>query len=274
MTIGERLEEARKRKGVSVREAAEATKIRGDYLLALEANKIEEIQLPDIYVRGFLKIYARFLKADPEKLIIDYDARMARRSGGGELHASAGRESLGRMELPEGEDSDEDESGPDSRSASAQPAARIHAPPSASAHDELDAERPPPADSDNALYIKIAVIGVSVGVVALLLVLLVSLIRSPEMPPDERPAAVTEEPADAPARDIVLRATGDVTVIVEQVSDRSRLFQGTLNAGDAVSLEREGPVSIRFTDGEALVIERDGREVAIGAAGPGRTQIQ
>ena len=32
-TIGEKLEEARKRKGVSVREAAETTKIRGDYLL-------------------------------------------------------------------------------------------------------------------------------------------------------------------------------------------------------------------------------------------------
>ncbi len=269
MTIGERLEEARKRKGVSVREAAEATKIRGDYLLAFEANKFEEIQLPDIYVRGFLKIYGRFLKADPEKLVIDYDARMARRSSGGDSHA-AHRESLGRMELPQDDDADDGDSAAESRNAPA----RLHTPPPVSATDELATERPPPAESDNALYIKIAVIGVSVGVVALLLVLLISLIRSPDVPPDDRPATAAEEPADAPGRDIVLRATGDVTVIVEQISDRRRLFQGSLNAGDAVSLEREGPVSIRFTDGEALVIERNGREVAVGAAGPGRTQIQ
>ncbi|MCC5805653.1 MAG: helix-turn-helix domain-containing protein [Opitutales bacterium] len=273
MTIGERLEEARKRKGVSVREAAEATKIRGDYLLALEANKFEEVQLPDIYVRGFLKIYARFLKADPEKLVIDYDARMARRSSGGDPH-SGSRESLGRMELPHDEEADNGEDAADNRKAPAQPAGRIHTPPPVSAPDELETERPPPAESDNALYIKIAVIGVSVGVVALLLVLLISLIRSPDTVPNDRPAATTEEPADATGRDVVLRATGDVTVIVEQVSDRRRLFQGSLNAGDAVSLEREGPVSIRFTDGEALVIERNGREVAIGAAGPGRTTIQ
>ena len=31
-SIGERLEEARKRKGISLREAAEATKIRSDFL--------------------------------------------------------------------------------------------------------------------------------------------------------------------------------------------------------------------------------------------------
>ena len=30
-TIGERLEEARKRKGISIREASEATKIRSEY---------------------------------------------------------------------------------------------------------------------------------------------------------------------------------------------------------------------------------------------------
>jgi cytoskeleton protein RodZ len=53
-TIGERLEEARKRKGISIREAAEATKIRGDYLHKYENNQFD-IKLPEIYVRGFLR---------------------------------------------------------------------------------------------------------------------------------------------------------------------------------------------------------------------------
>ena len=73
--IGERLEEARKRKGLSIREAAEATKIRGDFLLEMEDNSFD-IPLPQIYIRGFLKNYARFLKLDPNKILTDYDAQM------------------------------------------------------------------------------------------------------------------------------------------------------------------------------------------------------
>ena len=59
-TIGERLEEARKRKGISIREAAESTKIRGDYLQKFEANSFA-IALPPLYIRGFVRSYARFL---------------------------------------------------------------------------------------------------------------------------------------------------------------------------------------------------------------------
>ena len=66
-TIGERLEEARKRKGISIREAAEATKVRGDYLHKFESNQFD-INLPEIYVRGFLRTYASYLKLPGDKL--------------------------------------------------------------------------------------------------------------------------------------------------------------------------------------------------------------
>ncbi len=271
MTIGERLEEARKRKGVSIREAAEATKIRGDYLLAMEANRIEEIALPQIYVRGFLKNYARFVKADPDNILTDYDAYLARRASTGNGSA---KESLGRMELPDDEEIADEGRTPSGSSDSANTAKR---PPLVASSANLAGDRPPPADSgDNALYIKIAVISGSVGIVVLLLVLLISVLRSPDTPA-EGTLATNEsavEAETAPSRHLILRATGDVTVIVEEVANRARLYQGSLNAGDAVSIEREGPVSIRFSDGEALTIERNGREVSVGASGPGRTTIQ
>ena len=66
-TIGERLEEARKRKGISIREAAEATKIRGDYLNKFESNQFD-IRLPEIYIRGFLRTYAVFLILSGDKI--------------------------------------------------------------------------------------------------------------------------------------------------------------------------------------------------------------
>ena len=41
MPVGQKLEEARKRKGVSVREVSESTKIRGDYLSAIETGNYD-----------------------------------------------------------------------------------------------------------------------------------------------------------------------------------------------------------------------------------------
>ncbi len=81
-TIGERLLEARQRRGVSIREAAEATKVRGDYLTAMENNQFESIPLADVYRRGFLKIYARFLRLDAERMVGDFNALLAARNPG------------------------------------------------------------------------------------------------------------------------------------------------------------------------------------------------
>jgi transcriptional regulator with XRE-family HTH domain len=93
-TIGERLEEARKRKGISIREAAEATKIRGDYLQKFESNQFD-VDLPEIYARGFLRGYAHFLKLPAEKILADYRAL-----GLGEPKPRApSREIYGRMDL-------------------------------------------------------------------------------------------------------------------------------------------------------------------------------
>ena len=94
-TIGERLEEARKRKGISLREAAEATKIRGDFLSNIEQNKFD-FDLPEIYKRGFLKNYARFLKLDVEKILTDYNAQQLSNS---RLGKKAGAEWFGQMEV-------------------------------------------------------------------------------------------------------------------------------------------------------------------------------
>ncbi len=93
--IGERLEEARKRKGISIREAAEATKVRGDYLHKFESNQFD-INLPDIYVRGFLRNYAGYLGLPPEKVVNDYNALGHATSA---KPKSLNREIYGRMDL-------------------------------------------------------------------------------------------------------------------------------------------------------------------------------
>ncbi|MDR2430360.1 MAG: helix-turn-helix domain-containing protein [Puniceicoccales bacterium] len=76
-TIGEKLSEKRQRSGILLREAAENTKIRGEFLEFLENNQFDRIPLADVYRRGFLKIYARFLQLDSERLLNDYNAQMS-----------------------------------------------------------------------------------------------------------------------------------------------------------------------------------------------------
>jgi cytoskeleton protein RodZ len=93
-SIGERLEEARKKKGISIREAAEATKIRGDYLSQFENNRFD-INLTEIYVRGFLRSYALYLKLSGDKILNDYATL-----GRGETRPrQPSREIYGRMDV-------------------------------------------------------------------------------------------------------------------------------------------------------------------------------
>lgn len=65
--IGPVLEQARLRRGLSLEEVEQATKIRKRYLLGLE--KQDYGSLPDtVYVHGFLKTYANYLGLDGEDL--------------------------------------------------------------------------------------------------------------------------------------------------------------------------------------------------------------
>jgi len=275
MSIGERLEEARKRKGVSIREAAEATKIRSDYLVSME-NDSMDFDLPEIYKRGFLRNYARFVKLDPDKILTDYEARQISRKS----RPGSTRESFGRMELPEDNAAEVATQGASDEEAghgAAKPAG-------AGGFGVGERSMRAPAmtrQTDNTLYIKIAVVTASLVVLIGLLVVLIRMIAGGSDPAELNPElAETETPArqTAPAAlgqsTLTLRATDSVTVIVEQTADRSRLFQGSLNAGDTQTFQTDGPVSIRFTNGAALVIERNGQELRLNQSGVGRTLIE
>lgn len=75
MTIGGYLAATRRRQGVDIETVADETKIRSDYLLRIEADELEF--LAPLYVRGFLRNYARFLRVNPEPLIEAFDERYA-----------------------------------------------------------------------------------------------------------------------------------------------------------------------------------------------------
>jgi transcriptional regulator with XRE-family HTH domain len=66
--LGERLRESRERLGVTLTQAAAETRILQRYLVALEEG--DYLHLPgDVYARGFVRNYARYLGLPPEEMV-------------------------------------------------------------------------------------------------------------------------------------------------------------------------------------------------------------
>jgi cytoskeletal protein RodZ len=66
-TIGKKLTQARQAQGLSIEEAAHATRIRPDKLIALEHNDYSRFG-SNAYAKGFLQIYGKFLGVDVSEI--------------------------------------------------------------------------------------------------------------------------------------------------------------------------------------------------------------
>jgi cytoskeleton protein RodZ len=66
--LGERFRAAREARGLTLSDVAEQIRIRSVYLAAIEDENWSAIGAP-VYVRGFLRTYARFLGLDPEEAV-------------------------------------------------------------------------------------------------------------------------------------------------------------------------------------------------------------
>ena len=80
MTLGGILAEARQAKGVTLEQAASATRVRLHVLAALEEDRGAELPAP-VYARGYLRTYASYLEIDSEPLLEAYEAGRSRQSG-------------------------------------------------------------------------------------------------------------------------------------------------------------------------------------------------
>lgn len=71
MPVGEVLRRTREEKGISLADVEEETKIRRKYIVALENDDFDVLP-GKVYVKGFLRNYARFLGLDGEELVGEY----------------------------------------------------------------------------------------------------------------------------------------------------------------------------------------------------------
>ena len=268
-SIGERLEEARKKKGISIREAAEATKIRGDYLQQFENNRFD-INLTEIYVRGFLRGYATYLKLPVDKILNDY-ASLGR---GEPRPRQPSREIYGRMDVSVASADDRGETAAE-EVATPQPARRQ---PAVSRGSSSAAG---PA-IDPALLFKLGKWGAFALIALLFLWGVATIFRGSgnSSAPSHPATAASNPPAALPAaeRTITLVALDVVRVTVtRQNSDGSEgdiIYQGTLNRNQLREVPWPGPIYITASAGENLQIEYKGKRYPSGFTGASRAQMK
>lgn len=70
--LGQRFRTARDARGLSLSEVAEQVRIRAVYLAAIENEDWSAIGAP-VYIRGFLRTYARFLGLDAEEIVAEFN---------------------------------------------------------------------------------------------------------------------------------------------------------------------------------------------------------
>lgn len=265
-SIGERLEEARKKRGISIREAAEATKIRGEYLQKFEGNQFE-IGLTDIYTRGFLRGYANYLRIPSERLINDFNALR----GGEPRVRQPSREVYGRMDLAI---STADERGePQAESAAAEVSQRPQP------RFQRPGENLPKGPAiDPALVFKggillVALLGLAVAI--WIVKTLFGPLPAPA-PAARSPVSAASEPAEAvaaaPAASVGIVALEAVRIKVVRKSDGMELYQGALQAGERREYPNV-PLYLTATDLGAVELDYKGHRYPTGHTGHERIQF-
>ncbi|MDR1789146.1 MAG: helix-turn-helix domain-containing protein [Opitutaceae bacterium] len=241
--IGERLEEARKRKSLSIRDAAEATKIRGEYLNNFEANKFN-IGLPEVFVRGFLRCYAALLGLPGDTIVADYKALGVHTDEKKPRHGA--REVYGRMELP-AQTAPSGKDTPDPRQAAAPTN------PNATFRPTLPLNLP----ANPATLARVALAAAAALLLALLVIWGVRALTSS----GNTPGVLWEHPADGePAIGLLAETNAEV-----EVTDASGnlLYKGLLPAGELRPVPRRGNLTVACETPESIRVEIDGNRLQL-----------
>jgi cytoskeleton protein RodZ len=271
-TIGERLEEARKKKGISIREAAEATKIRGDYLSRFENNQFD-INLTELYVRGFLRTYAQFLRLPADRIINDYAAL-----GRGEARPrQPSREIYGRMDVSI---ATADERGEAKAPVDDEPAAPAPTPRRSSGAGRRVGTGPS-MGVDPAVVFKIGKWAAIALVGVLVIWGLVAIFSSGTSAPTKSAAPSTQSTAvvaapQPPAEPTVTLVALDTVRVEVKTADGLRVLlpSTTLVRGQTQVVPKPGPIYIQYTAGKNLEVEVNGKRYPMPTPGYDTAQIK
>jgi cytoskeleton protein RodZ len=213
-------------------------------LQKFEANSFE-LDLPPLYVRGFVRAYARHLDLDAARFLSEYDTLMA---GEGRAPRRETRENFGRVEFGgEGE--------------------AVETPTRATAG--LD-----------PVLLKYGMLGGGALVLIVIILLIVNLFsgnsESRTTAPKQTGAEQTAQPASSVAsaantvQMLTLTALDQTRVKIVQDSDKAVIYEGALARGESRNFRKAGKLLITVEKGSNIRMEVNGRGYPVPLEGYGR----
>ncbi len=254
--IGERLEQARVARNISLKEVAARLKIREEYLFSMEKNDFS-YNMPDVYRRGFLRLYAEFLKLNPDEIMQEYKA-MSLVQDAHSRHLGA--QILGRITASEMSQDDAPATDGDNLDVSG----RFE-----SGKDYFGTSpNPLDSDGDGKKYVKIAAVFVAtIAVCALLFWGLSALLAkphktaNPEISESAQPEAAASQSAPLADYTLGILCTGDSDTYINlhyPDTANSPVYAGAIKSGEKKEFKVSGKVVLRVTDVEKIKIEKNG----------------
>jgi transcriptional regulator with XRE-family HTH domain len=249
-SIGKILSEKRLELGLSLEEVANATKIRADYLEAIEQEHLD-FDLPDIYKRGFIKAYAEYLGLDTGEVmkacpIPSYEALVSNEKRR-EMVSTVARKQAAYVAIePEAVDED------------------------------VSAERGSPVNAQEKPF-SYRKMGIIAAVVVVLLATLIGIFQLSQKHIRPAKAVSGSTPSFekiAPHREILLRAKGAVKLIVRDRDSKERIYTGSLQDGEERYIEYEKPIQVYYDRGELLSVEMANGEILHPDKGRGGIEIK
>lgn len=245
--IGQQLQDARNRQGFSIKEVSDVIHIRSEYLGKIEDN-LFDIPLHPVYIKGFIRLYAKFLKLDPDEIVDGFNKRNAQLEFSSEV--SAERESLGTYTLPGSEDSAWDDGIENNQTKIFE------------LYRDNDKNARPPW-----FYL------MGIGIVVILLFATVFTIKvnffqskpradsnqtivNSKSGKKERPEGFSIESLNENLIGLVAKAP--VYIYVTQTKDNEILYSGRLETDERETIIREGEISIACDKSENLIVEKGG----------------
>ena len=232
--------------GVSLGEAAESTKVLKEYLQAFEKGDFK-LEVPEVYKRGFLLLYVRYLKLDEEAIMAAYDSWLSPSPFGDRKEGS----SLFAVEEESAK------------------------PPKALARQDGESSLLKFQNKNQVLLGALVVLGVFLLAGSLVFVLRPDTPDTPNLIEDlvERgdsdPVSPVLEPL-IPENAISVAASGNCEdVLVEQLEDDQLLFRGPLQKGQRLVLERKGNVVVKSKSIGLISVTIGSKTFTNNTTGPG-----
>lgn len=256
--LGEKLSAARNAMGYTLRDVADQTRLRTDIIANMESGEFN-FNLPEIYRRGFLRIYASFLKLNVDEILAEYAALQASRRGDS-------RKAKNLLE----------------RIAPASPKDVEPPQPMDSRYDTSLEESDDSIPEDQMKYIKLGAVFVGVLLAVAVIVFGISALVRPNAPeenPDINMAASSVSTTTSgqsvsgsgtagatAAKEYLLgiAATNDTYIKLYYPSDaKNPIYSGLISAGEKKEFKYKTKINLDVTDAQNIEISRNGKKVKL-----------